>query len=202
MKKPLIILLTLFISTTVFGQFGIKAGANITNVSTENTDLEDLEAKLGYQAGIMQRINIGNSFAIQPELMYIRKINRYNLATIDVDSRLDYFELPILFIIKPNNFPVQLQVGPQFSYLLGTKVLFEGGDFEFEEGYELDRESFEDIDYGFVLGLGFVILDKVTLDLRYTRGLKEIERGTTIDDLTIEPASKLFGFQASIGYLF
>lgn len=201
MKNLLLILLFTFSITSVFAQFGVKGGINISNITTNDDDVEDLEAKVGFQAGLLYRINLSESFAIQPEALFVRKGSRYNYFGSEVKSNLDYVDIPVLIVLKPFDLPVQIQFGPQFSYLLGTNVKYEGQIFGFSNGYEAEREDFEDFDLGLAAGLGFN-LGNAFIDLRYTRGFNEYEKKSTIGNVTIEPSSKHFNLQASVGLFF
>ena len=198
----LMVFFSLFI-TTAFSQFGIKAGANLSNITTDDDNIEDLEGKIGFQAGAMFKINLTESFAIQPEALFVRKGSKYKYLGADVTSNLDYVDVPVLLSIKPFNLPLSIQFGPQFSYLLGTNVKYENAllGIGTEETYEVEREDFEDADLGYAVGLGLNFGNSV-LDVRFTQGLKEYEKGTQIGNITIEPASKHFNIQASFGVFF
>ena len=201
MKNLFSILLFSFFCTTAFGQFGIKAGVNFSNITTNDDDIEDLKAKIGFQAGAMLKLNLTEKFAIQPEALFVRKGSNYKYLGADVSSNLDYLDIPVLVVLQPFDIPLQIQFGPQFSYLLGTNVKYENGVFGVEETYEVEREDFEDYDLGYAIGLGMNFGNSV-LDIRFTQGLKEYEKGTQIGNITIEPSSKHFNIQASFGIFF
>ncbi|MFK8007571.1 MAG: porin family protein [Saprospiraceae bacterium] len=201
MRDLLLILIFSMTTTIAFGQFGVKAGVNFSNITTDDDDVEDLEAKIGFQAGAMIKIKLSESFAIQPEALFVRKGSKYKYLGADVTSNLDYVDIPVLIVLKPFDIPLQIQFGPQFSYLLGTNVKYENALFGIDNTYEAEREDFEDYDLGYAVGLGLNFGNTV-LDLRFTQGFKEYEKETTIGNVTIEPSSKHFNLQASLGFFF
>jgi len=201
MKHLFFIIIFTCATSFVFGQFGIKAGANFSNITTNDDNVEDLEAKIGFQAGAMLKINLSETFAIQPEALFVRKGSKYKYLGADVTSNLDYVDIPVLVVLQPFELPIQIQFGPQFSYLLGTNVKYENAIFSINDTYEAEREDFEDYDLGFAVGLG-LNLGNTTIDLRFTQGLKEYEKEVQIGNVTIEPSSKHFNIQASVGLFF
>jgi hypothetical protein len=201
MKNLLLLLFFLMITTFAFGQFGIKAGINFSNITTNDDNVESLDAKLGFQAGIMVKLKLSESFAIQPEAIFVRKGSKYKYLGADVESNLDYVDIPVLVVLKPFDIPLQIQFGPQFSYLLGASVKYENALLGGNETYEVEREDFEDYDLGYAVGFG-LNLGKALVDLRFTQGFKKYEKETQVGTLTIQPASRHFNLQASVGFFF
>ena len=200
MKNLLLLIVFTFTMNAAFAQFGIKAGVNFSNISTNQDDIENLEGNVGFQTGLLFRINVSESFAIQPEALFVRKGTQYEFLGTEVKSNMDYVDIPVMLIFKPVEF-MSIQVGPQFSYLLGTNVTYGDGFAGIGEGYEAEREDFEDVDYGLAVGVGFNV-GKAIIDLRYTRGFKKYEKETNIGNITIEPSSNHYGLQASVGVMF
>jgi len=200
MRNSLLILLFSFFAATTFGQLGVKGGINFSNISTDEDDIENLEGKLGFQAGLMLRINLTETFAIQPEALFVRKGAKYEFLGSEVKSNMDYVDFPVLLVFKPVDF-ISIQVGPQFSYLLGTNVTYGDGFAGIGQGYDAERDDFEDVDYGLAAGLGFN-LGNAIIDVRYTRGFKKYEKETLVGNIAIEPSSNHYSLQASVGFLF
>ncbi len=199
--RHLFLIIIMSITTFAFGQFGIKGGVNFSNITTNDDNVEDLEAKIGFQAGAMLKINLSESFGIQPEALFVRKGSKYQYLGADVTSNLDYVDIPVLVVLQPFDIPLQIQFGPQFSYLLGTNVKYENAIFSLSDTYEAEREDFQDYDLGYAVGLG-LNFGKSIFELRFTQGLKEYEKETQIGNVTIEPSSKHFNLQASFGVFF
>ncbi len=201
MRYLMLIILFSITTTIAFGQFGIKAGPNFSNITTDDNEVEDLEAKIGFQAGVMIKLKLSETFAIQPEALFVRKGSKYKYFGADVTSNLDYVDIPVLVVLEPFDIPLLIQFGPQFSYLLGANVKYENAIFGVDQTYEVEREDFEDFDLGYAIGLG-LSLGNAVVDLRFTQGLKEYEKETQIGTVSIQPASKHFNVQASVGFFF
>jgi len=200
MKNSLLLFLFIFMATFAFGQLGLKAGANISNISTDEDNIENLKSKIGFQGGLMYRIKLLNILAIQPEVLYTRKGADYEILGAEVEANMDYLDIPLLLILQFDS-GLQFHGGLQASYLLQSSVKYANVSFMVENEFEADREDFEDFDYGLVAGIGY-LFKNVSIDLRYTRGLKDFEKDTSIGDLEITPSSKHFGLQASLGIFF
>jgi len=200
MKNLLFTLLFTFFLTSSFGQIGLKAGANISNIATDEDNIENLKSKVGFQAGAMFRIPLIDFIAFQPELLYTRKGADYEILGADVKVNMDYLDIPVLLVLQLDS-GLSFHGGLQASYLLRSAVKYENGSFMTETEFEADRDDFEDFDYGLVVGIGY-LFENLGFDLRYTRGLKDFEKESEIGDLEINPASKHFNLQASVGLFF
>ena len=203
MKKHLIsiaALLVLFCPAT-FTQVGIKGGVNMSSIAAEADDIEEKNAILGWQAGLMLTVPVHDWFSIQPEVLYIRKGSKHEFLGSDVEFRLDYIEVPVLAMLKPGGGPVVLEVGPQFSYLANAKTTFKNGPFGEDITVDEDRDNYEPLDVGVVLGIG-LSFEKFLFDLRYTRGFNSIDKARTIGNTEYSSGARNFNLQASIGVYF
>ena len=194
MKKFLLLIAFAAIANVSFAQFGIKAGLNYSNV-TSDQDFDDLEGQANFLVGALYQINLSDNFAIRPEAIYIRKGASYDVLGLDADFKSDYFEIPVMAVIGLGSIPLNIQVGPQFSYLLSSQYSLGGTEIEFGD------DELENVDYGVALGVGAKI-NNFILDLRYTRGLKNYDKDSSDGGITIEASSKHFGLQAAVGILF
>lgn len=153
---------------------GIKGGVNVSNLITD--EVTDRNARVGFHAGIYGQLFSSNAFAIQPELNYSTKGNKVetNYWIIDQETKfnLNYLDVPILAVFKLGP-SVEIHAGPYWSYLVGANIDTDGDlgdDFR-----QLDRDNFDDWDYGLVGGIGFNLGD-LQLGARYNYGLNEIAR--------------------------
>lgn len=194
MRKILFLFVFAMVSYTSYGQFGVKAGLNLSGL-TSDSDYENLESRANFLVGALYQINLTDNFAIRPEAVYIRKGASYDILTTNVNFKSDYVEFPVMAVIGLGELPINIQVGPQFSYLLSTSY---GGD---DLTFTAEEDDFEDYDLGLAAGVGIKI-NSFLIDVRYTRGLQNIEKETTIGGLTIEPSTKHFGLQAAVGVTF
>nr|WKN39067.1 porin family protein [Tunicatimonas sp. TK19036] len=191
-------------------RFGIKAGVNLSNFYQE--ELGDQNLRVGFNAGIFTELAVGESFSIQPELLFTTKGNQISYGesdnlfqdiiegdedafTGDVETNLTYIELPVLakFTISE---VINLHVGPYVSYLLDASSQVNGtlGD----RLGELDRNGFNTWDYGVAAGIG-VDLNLVTIGFRYDLGLNGITEDTVWEGLIDDRKNQALQFYVGIG---
>ena len=144
MKKLLFVIVALVITNSAFSQgfkFGIKAGGNLSNMSTMATSVSGLFSadmdvfkndgmKIGFHTGVFANISLGSMFGVQPELLFSMQGGQQKLnpevgdffgdeipADTDVEFNyvFDYINLPILFEFKPI-LGLGILVGPQVGF--------------------------------------------------------------------------------------
>lgn len=154
-------------------RMGIKGGLNLSNLYVD--DVNDENARIGFNAGFYGQILSTDVFAIQPELLYTTKgsENEYD-GIIDqtVKFKLNYLEVPLLAVFKLGDV-AEIHAGGYGSYLLGANVSY-SGDIA-NGGENLDRDNFKTFDYGLVGGLGLNFGD-VQVGTRYNYGLVKIAK--------------------------
>ncbi|MEC4049912.1 porin family protein [Flavobacterium sp. SUN046] len=110
--------------------FGLKIGANYSNVYDSKGDDFVADAKFGIAAGGFVSIPIGRYFGIQPEVLFSQKgyksTGTFLGSSYSMTRTSDYIDVPLLVSFKPIE-NVSLLFGPQFSYLLEQKDKFTGG---------------------------------------------------------------------------
>ena len=157
-------------------QFGIKVGANMAKVSSD--DLQDvfgtLKAKVGFTGGIFLAFNLGKVVTIQWEALYTMKGSSYEYTDL-VDTYTgklysDYIEIPLLLKIKIPLPGIQPFVfaGPSVGFKLREKLVEEGEDVP------LDEVLFKNNDYGAIFGAGFNLGRSFMIDVRYSMGLQMV----------------------------
>ncbi|MCV9928381.1 PorT family protein [Flavobacterium sp. LS1R49] len=182
-KNQLLYAATFFIATS-FGllraqsitnaEFGIKGGANMSNLYSGNVD--DKNALYGFNAGVYAAFPIADNIFIQPEILYTTKGAelKYNNAFVNGTGRfrLDYIEVPLLVRINvTKNFNVHF--GGYAAYLVDGKVTNEtnNGSFNFEDN--INTDDFNKFDAGIAAGVG-VDFDPLSIGLRYNYGLTTV----------------------------
>ncbi len=176
-------------------QFGLKAGITAPSFKLRNPDGMSTESKVGFQAGLMTRINL-LSFHIQPELLYM--FNQYQLTdspsgTLSVNKvKVNTFEVPVLLGLRLLMF--RIQAGPSFNIMVKNSTVNKKGS-----GLDL---SFSRPSVSYMVGLGFDIM-KVNIDLRYHGQFKN-SRQYIADGTGYIETDKLKGSQwlFSVGYMF
>lgn len=151
---------------------GIKGGYNTSNINGSGADLfPNKNSFAAFNAGVYGQFGFTNFASLQVELLYIRKGYHTDAGTTSTgtpynahDTRLDYFELPVLFVGNITE-TLSLHVGPQISVL--TKVLNDG------KNLDLNTNGYNTLDYGLIGGaearLGFA-----RLGVRYDLSLANI----------------------------
>jgi hypothetical protein len=168
MKKTIIVLTLLCIFNCSFAQvrLGLKAGGNLANID----GFDKSKMKLGLHAGPVLQVNLAKLLFIQSEFLYSVKGSRSDSTQTSSSAtlNLNYITLPVLFGFRPSpNLSVKL--GPEIGRLLSAKSE--------EDGSSRDLSSFyNDFDLGADLALAYTF-KKISLDLRYNYGLKELLRG-------------------------
>lgn len=183
MKSNFLYALTLFMtasfglvsaqSSVVGPEFGIKGGANMSNLYSDDEGVDDNNVLWGFNAGVYAAFPISDNIFIQPEILFTTKGAEleYNsdFASGTSKFKLNYVEVPLLvrFDLTEN---FNIHVGGYASYLVSSKVTGDG-DIEFDE--ELDADDFERFDAGLSAGIG-IKLNPIGIGLRYNYGLTTI----------------------------
>lgn len=170
MKKILLAtILILAVSANMEAQlvkFGIKAGLNYANQT--GTDLTigsnnyNREAITSYHAGLIAEIKLTDGFSVQPELLYSTQGASYKNATTEFKNELGYLSIPVLAKFHFNK-TVSLDLGPQASFLLSERKIF-------------DVSNAETFEFGLAGGLGINITKNLFIQGRYVVGLTEASK--------------------------
>jgi hypothetical protein len=173
MKK--IILSALFISFNLAAfsqvlpsfQFGLKAGANLSKLSTENTFSSDNKA--GYYAGLWARIGAAG-IHLQPEL-YLSGKNTTLKAASGEENKVNFtsLDVPVLVGTKIGaaGVGIRLNTGPVVSFVLSDDQSFGNAASNIFNG------DFKGQNFAWQFGAGLDV-GKLGLDLRYEAGLSKI----------------------------
>ena len=153
---------------------GIKGGFNASNFITD--EVTDKNARYGFHVGVYGQLFANEGFAIQPELNYSTKGNKVTttFGVIDHETKfnLNYLDVPVLAVFKLGN-AAEIHAGAYWAYLVGANIDTDG---DLGDGFvQLDRDNFDDWDYGLVGGVGFN-LGAVQIGARYNYGLNTIAR--------------------------
>lgn len=163
---------------------GVKGGANFTKTSTESS----LEGKygLGYQAGVMTRIDIGKLY-VQGEVLFNKKKASFESQDGN-SSRLSWnaIDIPVVAgykLIKTDDFNVRVFAGGIYSYAFNNNA---SASQALQEGFK----KFDKSNIGVTGGVG-LDYKNFTVDLRYETSLTSISK---------EFRSKPHSFSLGIGY--
>ena len=189
--------LTLVLATPAAAQSvqgGIKGGVSFSTLDGLRevlTDVSgvDVDQRTNWVFGGFVKINMGSFFAIQPEVLYVRKGAKAaatGLFTESVKFNLDYIDIPVLLRVQTGKSSGFYVVGgPSF----GINVAAETDSSE--SGTE-DISNEINNDTGLVLGAGFD-LAHILIEGRYTQSLTSIARDEGDPSIKHRAVSILFG---------
>jgi hypothetical protein len=182
--------------------FGIKGGVSFSNIiKTDNSNFET-DYVTGFNAGIFIGIPIIDRLSFQPELMFSQKGYKSDRTGILGNGTFtqvtNWIEVPVLAKIEAAN-GFNIYLGPQISFLTRTVNDFDGTFSSSQQTtYENDANKFKKSIVGGVLGAGFDLTNKVSLNGRYALDFqKNNENGTSET-----PAFKNQVWQVGLGVKF
>ena len=199
---------------------GVRAGANLANVSfsdTSDLDIGDPKTRVGAILGAVLEMGITEKLAIQVEPSFIQKGWRIKdesqllgqTIKIDGNYTFNYIDVPVLAKLRFNgeNTGLYAFAGPTFGYMASGKykVTTEvAGQKETEEEKLTfdDEDGINRFDVGATLGAGFQLNlggGRLFFDARYNLGLSNIADEEEVDD---DFSIRNKGIGLSIGYLF
>ncbi|TKC08720.1 porin family protein [Pedobacter frigoris] len=196
MKKIILSVLLACFSLVAFSQvipsfqFGLKGGANLTKLTTENTFSSDNKA--GYYAGVWARIGAAG-IHLQPEL-YISGKNTTLKRTADGaenEVKFTSVDVPVLVGTKIGaaGVGIRLNTGPVVSFIVDDKQTVKTAVGNVFSG------NFKGQAFAWQFGAGLDV-GKLGIDLRYETGLSKIGKDgyddTKLSLFTLGVAYRLF----------
>jgi hypothetical protein len=166
MKKLALVLLAGFSFATAHAQFafGLKGGANISNVN--GSDVSGTNSLVGFNVGAYLKLPVTGHLAIQPELVYSGQGFKETTSGVTATQHENYINIPVL--LKYHIMGVFVETGPQAGFLVSAKVSQQGVSID-------DKASFNSADFSWVFGAGVKIpMTPISLDARYNLGLSNI----------------------------
>jgi hypothetical protein len=203
MKKHILIILILLVSISVNAQtteinFGLKSGINMSKYTPDvyvgNSRIVEYQGKIGFYIGGYSNIKISEKFRIQPELLFsnqgtkrvfedisVSDSNGIPIGVSDIEETINesVISLPIILQYFINN-KFNLEGGIQLGYVINRKQETTKDPFGLNQGnnYQNNNTNYDKFDFGFNLGLGYKILEKVRINTKFFLGL--IERDNAI----------------------
>ena len=124
--------------------FGVKGGFTLANLyGNGSDDFPNRNSLKTYHAGVYGQFGLSNFSSVQVEVLLNRKGYLTDFGSKQLDYRLDYISLPVLYVANITS-TISLHVGPQVSLLANASV--DGND------YPLKPNGFRSVDYGGVAG--------------------------------------------------
>ena len=160
-------------------RFGVKAGANLSNLSGDLVNQDQYKNRWGFQGGIMVNFGLGDIVSIQPEVLYSQKGFKYADQQFTVlgntyrntgNVRYDYLDVPVLVRVRAAG--IFFEVGPQYSYLMNVSTNREqtlnGNNVGNAGTGTTNLDNVRRNELGYVGGLGYQASNGVMLGVRYT----------------------------------
>jgi hypothetical protein len=165
-------------------QFGVKAGVNLTSLSTTGSLNSDNQA--GYVAGVYARI--GKMIQFQPEIYVSGK----NVTLTDVNgesNKVKFTSIDVPLLLVKNwgamGFGAHAMAGPVISFVVDKNQSLSGA-YDKIAKFEYNNQAVA-LQFG-----GGVNVQGLTIDLRYELGLNKLSK----DDY---PDTKINMFNLSLG---
>ncbi len=180
-------------------RFGIKAGANYSNIIKDDGNNNfKTDYKVGYHAGITLDIKLLENLAFTPEALYSTKGYKSTSTFGEFTQTTSFIDVPILASIKLAE-GLNVVVGPQVSFLLSTDNKFENGFGTAQQTIvEDESDRFKKSLVGGVIGFRYDFNNQVGLNGRYALDFqKNNENGSTTT-----PEYKNQVFQLGLGIKF
>jgi hypothetical protein len=148
-------------------QFGIKAGANFSNLTGD--DIGDAKTKVGFHGGAFVGVPLFSTFSLQPEVVYSDQGAKFSDEETTAKLNAEYLNIPVLFKYNnPSGFFAQ--TGPQIGFLMSAKIKVDGQSVN-------DKDAFKSTDFSWAVGIGYLIKSvNVGIDARYNIGLSNVAK--------------------------
>ncbi|MGE0561430.1 MAG: porin family protein [Flavobacteriales bacterium] len=169
MKQLILISILLFTLLTVKSQsifrWGLVGGINASKIVSDSKS----KSLNGYHGGLIAEIKTPTSIGFEIDALMSSKGTRMeglnsNLETALLDYKLNYLDFPVL-VKKYFLTVINVQAGPQFSYLLSAD--YDGTDM---------KSNLNEFDLALVAGLG-IDVKVAKASIRYNYGVTEIGKG-------------------------
>ncbi len=191
--------------------FGIKGGVNFARLANLEEDEFDYGTKTGLIFGAFYRFDLGDRFAIQPEICFSMKgakaegeESAYGIPySYDIRVKLNYLEIPVLLKYKfhtQGKLKPSLFAGPYVGFNTSAKMFTRVEVIGIKETEEEDvADEVRNTDFGLIVGasldydIGHSI---IIIEVRYSMGLTRIPEDPDASD------AKNSVFTLMLGYAF
>jgi len=156
MKTLILVLFLLAFSMQLQAQeaeFGAKLGFHQASIDGDSSD--DFEYAFGPAIAAFVKVPLGTSFSFQPELQY----GAYGANSGEVDTRMKQVNFPLKVNWFPgangNNDGFKVNLGPQIGFVVQDELKGGGEDIDLSDLLQDNGGSFEEVDLGATLNLGY-----------------------------------------------
>lgn len=176
----------IFLAVALFGglflaqaqlRIGIKAGPNFADL--DGNIAADTKMRTSFHFGAIAELKLPGSFALQPELLYSSQGAEVKTANVK-DIQYDYITVPVMLKYYLISDIINIEFGPQFSFLINDDQNF-------------DPDDSSTFDFAALGGLGVNLGQHFFVQGRYVLGLTDASTNADIKNRVI---------QLSLGYKF
>ena len=145
---------------------GLKFGVNLSSQEVESSSALDRKGWNSVHVGAFATMMFGESFGIQPEVVYSQLGSKYDMGSFGfISHQLRYLTIPLM--LRYQVVPVfHVHAGPQFGFLLSA-------DQKLNNSQDI-RDSYEGSDIGAGIGAGLDLPMGLGITARYVLGLTNI----------------------------
>ena len=181
MKKfTLLMAFAALFTSAAFAQeiaFGVKAGANLANITDLPEGADSPDMLIGAHIGPFVKLPINENFSIIPELLFSMK----GFKVEDNALSLSYIDIPIMANYQLES-GLNFELGPYVGFLLAADA--EGTDV---------KEGMESVDFGIGLGLGYRLENGLGFGARYNLGLATLNKESTTQEILYDSLGNPIG---------
>ena len=199
-------------------RFGLRAGANYSNLSGNIKNEDTYNNKVGFLGGVMLNVPLlaDDLLSIQPEILYSQK--GFENKPTEFSSVLgkqkregnvnyNYIDVPLLLKFKALGFLAE--AGPQYSYLLSsnnetktTTTPTVGSPTVSDTKDKNDVSGLNRNELGYLAGVGYEATNGLSLNLRYTGAFSDFVKSDNSSYFNGDlKNARHSAFQLSLGYL-
>ncbi|MBS1495952.1 MAG: PorT family protein [Bacteroidetes bacterium] len=206
MKKFFTLIILSFAAAFAYAQtnvgFGIKAGlsssgikgdasSSLSNLLDYTKGMVTTKNRTGYFAGAYANIPVSKNIQVEPGIYYTQKgyemdgeLNIKGLSFLGANAKAQlqsqYLDMPLLLKVSLDG--LQLFAGPQFSYLLNSKLHTTAGalGINFVNSYVDATSQFNKWDASVTAGIGYNITKQINISASYDYGLSKIDANKSL----------------------
>lgn len=177
-------------------RFGLKLGVSGSNLY-DDANAEDRKSRVGFTGGGFAKIPIAKMLSLRPEVLFTTKGAEYDFVGGNTSAlKLNYVEIPLS--LEFNLAIINIHAGVHAGLLATAE-----GEFKDAQGntltFDLDRDDLESFDYGWHLG-GGIDLGNIGIHLRVSRGLQDIRKDDTLEDIFGSLKNAAWSLTAAYGF--